>query len=97
VEKLHKKTTAKTIDMKTINMEGKKYWITEGKNFDTHWSSQTDRVSFKSDDLWKFMEAYYKYKVDRTDFGMIVHENSSLTPVTSAKVGDAIKEQLLKL
>jgi hypothetical protein len=44
-------------------MEGKRYWIVEGKNFDTHWTTQTDRVSFKSDDLWKFMEEYHEHKL----------------------------------
>jgi len=44
-------------------MEGKKYWYVEAKNFDTHWTTQTDRISFKSDDLWKFMEAYHQHKL----------------------------------
>ena len=59
-------------------MEGKKYWIVEGKNFDTHWTTQTDRVSFKSDDLWEFMEAYHQAKLKLLGIGGVVGQSEQL-------------------
>ena len=59
-------------------MEGKKYWIVEGKNFDTHWTTQTDRVSFKSDDLWEFMEAYHQAKLKLLGIGDVSQQRELL-------------------
>jgi len=59
-------------------MEGKKYWIIEGKNFDTHWTTQTDRVSFKSDDLWNFMEAYHQHKLKLLGIANVVGQSEQL-------------------
>lgn len=59
-------------------MEGKKYWIVEGRNFDTHWTTQTDRVSFKSDDLWKFMDAYHEHKLKLLGIANVVGRSEQL-------------------
>ena len=59
-------------------MEGKKYWIIKGKNFDTHWTTQTDRVSFKSDDLWRFMEKYHEHKLKLLGIGGVVGQSEQL-------------------
>lgn len=36
----------------------KKFWSLNAKDYDTYWISSDDRISFKSDDLWKYMNDY---------------------------------------
>lgn len=44
--------------MKTEIEEAKTFWSQNSKDYETWWVSSNDRITFWSDDLWKFMNAY---------------------------------------